>query len=165
MEKTVIYLDIEEEDMYSGVEAISFVDEPAIQVEWQTYSKQKKPFKFKTNSEKRIITSPVMLAETEIYRYNEEMGEYYVKYSAESIFKMRNKFHMDGRQNMVNEDHDSKRKVDNVYMVESFITGDKVKSELFPDIPEGSWVASWYVKDEKYWNEVVMGGEFAGVSL
>ena len=164
MKRTVIYLDIEEEDMYSGIEAISFVDEPAIQMDWHTYSKDKKPMKFARNEVNRIITSPVMLAETEIYRYSEEMGEYYVKYSADSIRKMRNKFHMDGRQNQVNEDHDSKRKVENVYMVESFIVGDKVKSEIF-DIPDGSWVASWYVKDEDYWNKVVMSDEFNGVSL
>lgn len=163
-EKTVIYLDIEEEDMYSGVEAISFVDEPAIQIDWQTYSKEGKK-RFKKDDVKRIITSPVMLAETPIYRYSEEMGEYYVKYSADSIFKMRNKFHMDGRQNQVNEDHDSKRKVDNVYMVESFIVGDKVKSELFPDLPSGSWVASWYIKDKDYYNKLVTSEDFNGVSL
>lgn len=163
-EKTVIYLDIEEEDMYSGVEAISFVDEPAIQIDWQTYSKEGKK-KFKKDDVKRIITSPVMLAETPIYRYSEEMGEYYVKYSADSIFKMRNKFHMDGYQDRVNEMHDSKRPVKDVYMVESFIVGDKVKSELYPDLPNGTWVASWFVKDEEYYNKLVSSDEFNGVSL
>lgn len=167
MEKPkIIYLDIEDDDMYSGVEAISFVDNPAIEINWQTYNKNKKPIeRFALNEVKRIVTSPVMLAETPIYRYSEELGEYYVKYSADTIFRMRNKYIMEGRQNSVNEDHDPKKKVQNVYMVESFIVGDKVKSELYPDLPSGTWVASFYITNEKYWNEKIMSGEFKGFSL
>lgn len=164
MEKPIIYLDIEEDDMYSGVEAISFVDNPAIEMDWFAYNKEKKPVKFAKDDAKRIITSPVMLANTPIYRYNEEMGEYYVAYKPEAIFKMRNKFMMDNRMHQVNEDHDSKKKVEGVYMVESFIVGDKVKSELF-DVPDGSWVASWFVKDPDYYNKLVTSEDFNGVSL
>lgn len=164
MEKPIIYLDIEEDDMYSGVEAISFVDNPAIEMDWFAYNKEKKPVKFAKDDAKRIITSPVMLANTPIYRYNEEMGEYYVAYKPEAIFKMRNKFMMDNRMHQVNEDHDSKKKVEGVYMVESFIVGDKVKSELF-DVPDGSWVASWFIKDPEYYNKLVTSEDFNGVSL
>lgn len=164
MEKPIIYLDIEEDDMYSGVEAIAFVDNPAIDMDWFAYNKEKKPTKFAKDDTKRIITSPVMLADTPIYRYNEEMGEYYVAYKPEAIFKMRNKFMMESRMHQVNEDHDSKKKVEGVYMVESFITGDKIKSELF-DVPDGSWVASWFIKDPEYYNKLVTSDDFNGVSL
>ena len=156
-----IELTVDMDDMYSGVEAISFVDDPAIQMDWVAFSKQQK---FKKDDVKQIITSPVMLANTPIYRYSEDMGEYNVVYTPESIFNMRNKFMMESRLHQVNEDHDSKKKVDGVYMVESFITGDKVKSELF-DIPEGSWVASWYIKDPEYYNKLVTSEDFNGVSL
>jgi hypothetical protein len=163
MEETIIYLDIEEEDMYSGIDAISFVDSPAIEMEWEAFSKPKQ--KFETNNEKQIVTSPVMLAETPIYRHSEELGDYYVKFSADTIFKMRNKYIMDGRQHEVNLDHDSKRPVKDVYMVESFIVGDKVESKLFSDLPQGTWVASFYIPDKEKWDKIVKGGEFKGFSL
>lgn len=159
----VYYLDINDEDMSSGVDAISFVDRPAIEMDWVKFSKDKK-YKYETNEAKRIVTSPVMLAETPIYRYEESLGEYYVKYSADTIFRMRNKYIMDGKQNRVNEQHDSTRPVKDVYMVESFIVGDKVESKLF-DVPDGTWVASFYIPDENYWNEKIMSDEFGGFSL
>ena len=159
----VYYLDIEDNDMSSGVDAISFVDKPAIEVEWVKFNKQRKE-KFDVNQSKRIVTSPVMLAETPIYRYEESLGEYYVKYSADTIFRMRNKYIMDGKQNRVNEMHDSSKPVQNVFMVESFIVGDKVESKLF-NVPEGTWVASFYIPDETYWNEKIMSEEFGGFSL
>ena len=164
MDKTIIYLDIEEDDMYSGMDAISFVDSPATEVQWTAFNKQNQE-QFKGDKAQRIVTSPVMLAETEIYRNSEELGDYYVKFSADMIRRMRNKFIMDGRQHEVNEQHDSKRKVNDVYMVESFIVGDKVKSELYPDLPAGTWVASFYIPSEKYWNENIVNGKFKGFSL
>lgn len=166
MDKTIIYLDIEEEDMYSGMDAISFVDQPAIEINWNAFSKEGKEKKlFQTNKVEQIVTSPVMLAETEIFRNSEELGDYYVKFSADMISRMRNKYVMDGRVNEVNENHDSKRKVKDVYMVESYIVGDKVTSELYPDLPAGTWVASFHIPSEKYWNEKIMSGEFKGFSL
>jgi len=166
MEKTIIYLDIEDEDMYSGMDAISFVDQPATEINWTAFSKQATEKKlFKTNKAEQIVTSPVMLAETEIFRTSEDMGDYYVKFSAEMISRMRNKYVMDGRQNEVNENHDSKSKVKDVYMVESYIVGDKVTSELYPDLPKGTWVASFHIPDTNYWNKNIMSDKFKGFSL
>ncbi len=168
MSKKIIYLDIEDDNMYSGMDAISFVDEPATQIDWHAFNKQEKEAKkkelFTTNMVQRIVTSPVMLAETEIYRYSQELGEYYVKFSAETIRRMRNKYMMEGKQNMINLNHDATKRVQDVFMVESYITGDKVKSELF-DVPDGTWIASFYIANDKYWNEFVMSGEFNGFSL
>ena len=165
-DKTVIYLDLEDDDMYSGMEAISFVDAPATEVNWLAFSKDgNKKQLFERNESKRIVTAPVMLAETEIYRHSEELGDYYVKFSADMIHRMRNKYAMEGRQNSVNEDHDSKKKVNNVFMVESFIVGDKVESKVYPYLPDGTWVASFYIADETYWKENIMSDKFKGFSL
>ena len=40
------------------------------------------------NEEKRMVTSPVMLAETPILRYNPDLGKYWVKFKADTIEKM-----------------------------------------------------------------------------
>lgn len=166
MDNTVLYLDFDNDDMYSGMDAISFVDKPAIKIDWFAFSKDgKKTERFNANEKKQIITSPVMVAETEIERYSNELGTYYVKFSAETIRKMRDKYFVDGKQNNVNFDHNSKRKAKGVYMVESFIVGEHTKSELFTDVPDGTWIASFYIEDKKQYDEIVKSKDFNGFSL
>jgi hypothetical protein len=119
---------------------------------------------FSLNEEKRIITAPVMLAETEILRYNPAIGKYYVKFSEETIMKMMKKYFKDNKIHRVNEEHDPRRIADGVYMIESFIVGDRNESKLYPNLPKGSWVASFYVEDKDYWEEIKKNG-FTGFSL
>lgn len=159
-----VYLEIDVEDMESGVTAISFVDSPATEVEWMTFS-ENKPQLFEKKDVERIITGPVMVAETPIYRYSPEIGEYFVKFSKKTVFDMMKKYFKDERIHKVNEQHNSKRKVKDVYMVESYIINERTRSEMFKDLKDGTWMASFFVEDEKYWNDVVMKGDFKGFSL
>lgn len=119
---------------------------------------------FNMNEEKRIITAPVMLAETPILRYNPSFGKYYVKFSEETILKMMKKYFKDNKIHRVNEEHNPRRVGKGVYMIESFIVGDRTKSELYPEIPKGSWVASFYIEDKEYWQKIKDEG-FTGFSL
>ena len=160
----IIYLSIDEEDMGSGVDTISFVENPATEVSWMKFSKETK-LTFQKDEAKRMVTGPVMLAETPIYRYSETIGEYFVKFSEETILSMMKKYFKDGKINRVNEHHNSKRMVEGVRMVESFIVGDRIKSELYPDLPKGTWVATFFIEDEEYWNNTIMNDEFGGFSL
>lgn len=159
-----VYLEIDVEDMESGVTAISFVDSPATEVEWMTFS-DNKPHIFEKKDVERIITGPVMLAETPIYRFSPEIGEYFVKFSRKTVFDMMKKYFKDEKIHKINEQHNSKRKVKDVYMVESFIINERTRSEVFNDLKDGTWMASFFVEDEKYWNDVVMKGDFKGFSL
>jgi hypothetical protein len=158
----IIYLDIDENDMNSGMSSLSFVDRPATNIEWQTFNDD---YYFKKNEIQRLITSPVMLAETPILRHSDIFGQYYVKFSKQAIFNMMKKYFKENKIHRVNEQHNSKRQVNNVYMVESFIVGDKVTSNLFNNIADGSWVATFFVEDELYWEDNIMNGDFNGFSL
>jgi hypothetical protein len=121
--------------------------------------------KFETiNEEKRIVSSPVMLAETEILRYSPEIGKYYVKFSKETIEKMMKKYFKENKIHKVNLNHDPKSKQDKIYMIESYIVGDRNKSNLFSDLPDGTWVASFLVENEEVW-EKIKDGTFQGFSL
>lgn len=164
-EKLIIYLDIDVDDMYSGMDAISFVNNPATEISWQKFSSQKTKHKFEKNDLKMVVTGPVMLAETPIYRYSETYGEYYIKFSEQTIFNMMIKYFRDGKIHNVNENHNPKRKVDNVTLIESYILGDRVSSNLFSDLPKGTWMASFKIEDEEYWNNVICSDEFNGFSL
>lgn len=160
----VVELLMDLNDMEHGLGAISFVENPAIDLDWMMFSSDKL-HTFELEEEERIIHSPIMLADTNIYRVSQLYGEYFVKFSKDTIKNMMIKYFKDNRIHQVNENHDSKRKVDNVYMVESYIVGDRNTSNSFKDIPKGSWVASFYVEDKDYWNNVVKSENFKGVSL
>jgi hypothetical protein len=116
------------------------------------------------NDEKRLVTAPVMLAETKIARYNPELGKYWVKFSKETIEKMMKKYFKENKIHKVNVNHDSKQKKDGVFMMESYLVGDRNESRLFPDLPDGSWVATYYVDNDDLW-EKIKDGEYNGFSL
>jgi len=169
MEKSklpVFYLNIDENIIDSGVSAISFVDTPATTEEWYKFNKlnDHNRLLFVTTEEKRIITGPVMLAETEILRFSDIIGYYKVKFSESTILKMVIKYFKENKIHNVNEDHNSDKQVNGVYMVESYIVGDNVKSMLYKDVKKGSWIASFYISDEEYWEEL-KSKDFTGFSL
>jgi len=121
--------------------------------------------KFETiDDEKRIVSAPVMLAETEILRYNENIGKYYVKFSKDTIEKMMKKYFKENKIHNVNLNHNPRLQQDGIYMIESYIVGDRNRSELFTDIPEGSWVASFMVENDEVWDKI-KDGTFQGFSL
>jgi hypothetical protein len=116
------------------------------------------------NEEKRMVTAPVMLAETKIPRYSPQLGKYFVKFTKETIEKMMKKYFKENKIHKVNVNHDSKQQKDKIYMMESYIVGDRTTSNVFPDLPEGSWVATFYVDNDEVWKEI-KEGTYNGFSL
>jgi hypothetical protein len=158
----LIFLEIDTDDMESGVQAISFVDAPATEISWKKFSEQKHLFELKETE--RILTGPIMLANTPIPRFSQTVGMYNVQFTERTILSMMKKYFKENKIHMINEQHDSKRKVNGVYMIESFIINDRTKSQLF-NLPNGTWMATFYVEDEDYWNDVIMKDTFTGFSL
>ena len=64
--------------------------------------------------------------------------------------------------------HDSKAKVDGVYMIESMII-DKDRGIVAPagygDLPDGSWFGSFRVDNQDIWDKFVKTGVFSGFSV
>lgn len=147
------------------VNFVSLVDRPAVKKNWNAF---KTIQKFQVISEeKRIICGVVMLADTPIFRSDYEMGDYYVAFSKETIFKIAQRFFAKGYQNNVNLMHDSGQIVDGVTMFESFIS-DKDRGILpmkgFEDAPDGSWFGSFKVNNDDVWKRV-LSGEILGFSV
>lgn len=162
MNEPIIYFEVNEENDGTGMTVTSFVSDPATQIAWQKFSQTKQLFA--KDSMQRIVTGPIMLANTPIERYDKSIGKFFCKFSPSSIENMRNKYFKNNFQNKINENHIKHQIVDGVYMVESYIINDRINSNLF-DVEPGSWVGSFWVEDEKYWNEVIMADEFSGFSL
>ena len=161
----VFYIKIND-DMITGIDAISLVDVPAVEKNFLCFSEDK-PIKLKFDNSKHIITGVVCLADTPIYRYNEKYGEYYVVFTKETILKMVEKFAKMDLFKSVNLQHDDNRFVDGIYMIESYITNKErgITPVEFADIPDGSWVCSYKVDNEELWNEIVNGNKLNGFSL
>jgi len=111
------------------------------------------------DEDQQIISGPLMLADTPIYR-NDHNGEYYVVFTKETIKKIAQRYFKKGYQANVNLMHDSGQSVEGVTMFESFIS-DKVRGiypmKGFEDVPDGSWFGSFKVDNPEVWKEIKAG--------
>lgn len=139
------------------VNFVSLVDRPAIQKNWNAFNHK---VKFNTNEEKRIISAPIMLADTPIFRSDITHGDYYVVFSKETIYKIVQRYFKKGYQANVNIQHNQNEQLEDVYLFESFIS-DKERGIMpmkgFEDAPDGSWFGSMKVDNDYAWGEVKAG--------
>ena len=164
MDKLPIYRFIVLEDDEAQLEAVAFVDSPAIEMNWQAFSS--KQYSFKADAEKRIISGPLMVAELPIYR-RDESGEYYGVFQKEDIYNLRNKFFKQGKSNLVNEMHNSNKMIDGVYMIESFLIDEArgINAPTGYSLTDGSWFGSYKIDNDEVWNDFIKSGEFKGFSV
>lgn len=148
----------------TGMYIISLVEDPAVEVGWQLFDKVEEMFKIE-NEEKKEILGVVMLAETPIYRRDAEMGEYYIKYSKETIEKMVQKFLRKGYQENVDGDH-SFELIDGIELQQIFIkdTEKGIAPVGFEKVPDGSLFFTYKVVDDALWDKV-KNGSWTGFSL
>lgn len=150
-----------------GIYKISLVDMPAVESDFVYFNKQDKVMKFNIeNEEQRMVTGVIMRANFNIYRYDEEFGEYYIKYSPETIKIMAEKMMSDGTFNNINIMHMDGTDVEGVNLVELFIkdTEKGINPSNFDDIENGSLFATYKINNDMIWNEI-KNGTFRGFSL
>lgn len=167
--KLPFYLvEIDETDE-TGVNFIAHCENPAIEKNFMAFNKEVKSHKFQaTSKDRKIITGPAMIPNLPIYRKDPDGTEYYVGFSAESILKIGIKFMKNGFLHNVNQEHDPEKVVDGVYMFESFFT-DKSRGVICPagfgDLPDGSWIVSYKIENDEFWNDFIKTGIFKGFSV
>lgn len=157
------FIDISFDDD-TGVSKVSLVETPATNINFLKFSEQKKQLNFTYDSSQHILTGVVMLADTPIYRWDREIGDYYIIFTKDVIAKMILKYSKNNFWNNVNLEHQND--VDGVYMLESYqVNKDRgIEPKEFTDIPDGSWIMSYKVENEELWNKIMLG-EFKGFSL
>ena len=145
-------------DAWGGKSALSWAESKIRQIERQNFAIQ--------SEEERIISGPLMLADTPIYR-NDDNGEYYVVFTKETIKKIAQRFFKKGYQSNVNLMHDQGNLTDGLTMFESWIKDDKrgIKAmKGFEDVPDGSWFGSFKVDNDEVWR-MVKDGKVRGFSV
>ena len=163
----VIELIIDEEQEFSGIEAISIVDKPAIQEDFIALSKQDKVQLADVDTDKRILMGAALIPNKNIYRQDSEEEEgYYIYFSEATVKKASELFLIEGNQNKSTLEHQAE--LSGLSVVESWIVEDEVhdKSRKYGlEMPVGTWMVSMKVNNESVWQDYVKTGAVKGFSI
>ncbi len=171
MSRKLIELLIDEDSHAFGVEAISLVREPAIQVNWVAFNKQGNQNKMihlaQMDEEQRTLIAPALIPDLKIVRYDEAADEEYDVYFSQDTVKLASElFLKNNRANAHTFEH--AEPVEGVSVVESWIiqdpSVDKAKLYGFTDLPKGTWMVRAKVDNPEIW-EKIKAGEAKGLSI
>ena len=160
----IIELILDEDQEDSGVEAISVVENPAIESDFVALQAQE--IKLATISkDKKILLGALLIPNKPIYRNSEE-GEYYIFFSKDTIVKASQMYLRNGYQNKSTLEHAQALK--GLTLVESWIVEDEVqdKSRKYGlNVPVGTWMGAVKVNNDKIWDEYVKTNKVKGFSI
>lgn len=148
-----------------GIEQIAFTSNPAIKVKGLAFSNVSKHFF--ADELKYRVTAPAMIP-MEIYRRDDDAGEYYVQFEADTIEQIHVKFMQDlQNRNIFNLEHDQKKEVP-AYILEAWIVENPTQDKAFTtygiEVPKGTLMLTAQVTDKEYYNELVKN-EQVGFSI
>ena len=153
-----------DEDEAIGVEAISVVENPAIESDFIALNKQEIKLA-EISKEKRLLMGALLIPQKPIYRRNGE-DEYYIFFSEKTVAKASQMYLQNGNQSNSTLEHDAQLK--GLTLVESWIVEDKAKDKtaLYGlDVPVGTWMGSVKVENDEIWNDYVKTGKVKGFSI
>jgi hypothetical protein len=149
-----IYVDEEEK---TGIRFISLVQEPAIEIQGMAFDNEKDLMEFKKVDQQKIA-GYFMVPDKLIFRRDDKKGDYYVKFSADTIQQMMMRFNKYNNNKAINVDHTTE--MANAFICENWIIEDeyydKSRKYGFDSIP-GAWFGIVKIEDEKFWKEKVKG--------
>lgn len=139
-----------------GVDAIAFTANPAVLVKGVAFKSQAKSHF--ADEKKYRITAPAMIP-MDIYRRDDEMGEYYVQFTETEIDTIFKDFMLNlNNRNLFNLEHESDQVVP-AYILEAWLVdnpeGDKAKTTFGIDVPKGTLMVTAQVTDTDYYNKLV----------
>jgi hypothetical protein len=151
----------------TGIFAISFVDYPANERNFVALNKMK-PVKLSLDKHKQVLTGVVLIPDQLIYRYDQNLGEYYLKFTAQDIEKIANKMMRTGIA-LSTTTHQHEKPLRGNYLTELWIVADPKKDKAVAlglgELPAGTLVASYKINDPNYWRTEVLTGNVKGFSL
>jgi hypothetical protein len=162
----LIELIIDESMELSGIDAISIVENPAIEENWVALNEQKEYHFAEVDKDKQIIMGAMLVPDKPIYRRDEKEGEYYIYFSQETIRKCMELFFQNGNQSNATFEH--KEEIKGLTVVESWIVEDteKDKSNLYNlNVPVGTWMGTIKVENKVIWEEFIKTKKVKGFSI
>ena len=161
----MIYELVIEDENIDEVFAISLVEEPAIEMDFVFFDKEKVQFAA-INDEKRLLMGPILIPDKKILRIDGEGKPYHVFFKPETIKKLSEMYLKKKYTDKSTLEHD--KKIKGVTLVESWIkeSDTQDKSALYNlNVPVGSWLGTFKVDNDEIWNDYVKTGEVKGFSI
>lgn len=160
----LIELLIDEDNEWGGIEAISIVENPAIEEDFIALKSQEVKLA-EVDKEKKILMGAALIPNKKIYRRDGE-EEYYIYFSEDTVRKASELFLSRGKQNNSTLEHEVS--IGGLSVVESWIIEDDVqdKSRKYGlSTPVGTWMVSVKVNNDDIWNDYVKTGRVKGFSI
>ena len=149
-----------------AIDAISLVSAPAIEQDFVFFGKEKNNLTFaKVDEDKRMLISPALIPNKQIFRHNPNTQEdYYVYFSPETVRQASELYLRNNNHHKATEEHSER--VSGVLTVESWIKeGDSDKSKLYGyDLPNGTWFVKMKIENDDLWSKI-KDGSLKGLSI
>ena len=160
----IVELILDEEQEAAGIEAISVVENPAIEEDFIALKAEEIKLA-EVSSEKKILMGALLIPNKPIYRRSGE-DEYYIYFSKDTVLKASQMYLMKGNQNNSTLEH--QYELSGLSLVESWIVEDEVhdKSRKYGmNVPIGTWMGTVKVNNEDVWEKFVKTGKVKGFSI
>jgi len=168
-EKTtsIVELVIADDSEELAIDAISLVTSPAIEQDFVYFGKEKNNLTFaKVDEEKRMLVSPALIPNKQIFRHNPNTdSDYYVYFSPETVRKASELYLKHNNHHKATYQHQDR--VSGVLTVESWIIEDTKldKSALYGySLPVGTWMVKLKISNDEIWSKI-KEGELKGLSI
>jgi len=162
----IVELILDEDLEFNGVDAISIVENPAIQSNFVALKDQEIRLA-EVSKEKRLLLGPILIPNKPILR-NGDDEDYYIYFSKDTVEKASQMYLKEGNQGNASLEHQYSLK--GLTLVESWIVQDPVhdKSRLYEntkDVPVGTWMGAIRVDSDEVWKDYVKEGAVKGFSI
>ena len=160
----IVELILDENQEESGIEAISIVENPAIEEDFVALKSNEIKLA-EINKEKKILMGALLIPNKPIYRNNGE-DEYYIYFSKDTVLKASQMYLTKGNQNNSTLEH--QHSLSGLSLVESWLVEDEVhdKSRKYGmNVPVGTWMGAVKVNNDEVWNDYVKTGKVKGFSI
>jgi hypothetical protein len=163
----IVELVIDEDSQELAIDAISLVSAPAIEENWVFFGKEKNNLTLaKVDEEKRMLVSPALIPDKQIFRYDPNTdSDYYVYFSKDTVRKASELYLKNNNHHKATHEHSER--VSGVLTVESWIIEDTKtdKSTLYGfSLPKGTWMVKMKIENEDLWQKI-KSGELKGLSI
>ena len=152
------------DDELTGIEAISVVENPAIEEDFIALKSEEIKLA-EVDKEKRILMGALLVPNKPIYRKKGD-EEYYIYFSTDTVAKASQLYLMNGNQSKATLEH--QHTINGLTLVESWLVEDEVhdKSRKYGlNVPVGTWMGAVKVNNDEIWNNFVKTGKVKGFSI
>ncbi len=155
------------DDFESGVSAVSFVRNPAIQRHYVAMS-EAPPTRVYLSAEpmQQIVTGPALVPDELILREAADSSPYYIRFSAEQIAAIQRR-HM-ASPNLAKTTVEHAIPLVGNQVIESWLVTDPAcdkSTALGFTVPKNTWMLSIHIPNTEFWNEEIQSGKRRGFSI